>query len=559
MARVAAIGLDAAEWRLVEEWMKEGTLPNLRQLQSESAVFELENVREYRSEAIWGAFAEGRHPSTSGRWTNISFNPEIYQALDTGADKSLPFWSREGATPAVIFDIPHTSTRDDEGVTHVTGWGAHSALFPRASRPVGLLRDIDARFGPHPAFERDNVPSWYDQPYLSRLVEACEQGARTRIEIAKHLMESNPDWKFFVTAMSEPHSVGHHAWHGVDPTHQANKTKHAAFAREAMRRTYQSFDKAVGEFRKLIDPDTHLIVFALHGMQANTNDLPAGVLLPELLYRLQFGEPLLVNPRAEQWTRDGSPAIAPDLTWGSELRHMFADSAIGRLKRATYGVLPKSVYRAMLLAAAKAAGRNGPRQVWEDDYTFKPEAPVEEQNFVDDLQYQPPVWYARHWRSMRAFALPTFSDGQVRINLQGRESSGIVPLDQYDAVCDEIIRELRACTDARTGAPMVADIITPLRDDPFKTNAPPADIIVLFNHGVDAIKHPKAGLIGPVPLMRTGEHSSNGFAMISGPGIAPGFGGRRRAVDMPATILDLLGTSLEGVDGTSLLTAREFA
>ncbi len=235
MARVAAIGLDAAEWRLVEEWMKEGTLPNLRQLQSESAVFELENVREYRSEAIWGAFAEGRHPSTSGRWTNISFNPEIYQALDTGADKSLPFWSREGATPAVIFDIPHTSTRDDEGVTHVTGWGAHSALFPRASRPVGLLRDIDARYGPHPAFERDNVPSWYDQPYLSRLVEACEQGARTRIEIAKHLMESNPDWKFFVTAMSEPHSVGHHAWHGVDPTHQANKTKHAAFAREAMR------------------------------------------------------------------------------------------------------------------------------------------------------------------------------------------------------------------------------------------------------------------------------------------------------------------------------------
>jgi len=42
----------------------------------------------------------------------------------------------------------------------------------------------------------------------------------------------------------------------------------------------------------------------------------------------------------------------------------------------------------------------------------------------DYLFYQPAIWYKPFWPQMKAFALPSFSEGYIRINLQGREPEG---------------------------------------------------------------------------------------------------------------------------------------
>ena len=42
------------------------------------------------------------------------------------------------------------------------------------------------------------------------------------------------------------------------------------------------------------------------------------------------------------------------------------------------------------------------------------------------LDWMPAAGYQRYWHWMPAFALPSFYDGRVRINLRGREASGIV-------------------------------------------------------------------------------------------------------------------------------------
>jgi hypothetical protein len=56
--------------------------------------------------------------------------------------------------------------------------------------------------------------------------------------------------------------------------------------------------------------------------------------------------------------------------------------------------------------------------------------------------------------------------------------------------------------------------------------------------------------------MRTGEHSSNGFAYVAAPGLQPADLGERSALDVTPTILHLLGRPLpDDVSGTSLIEA----
>lgn len=550
--RVAAIGLDAAEWPLLERWIDEGELPNLASLLARSTRAELENVREFRSEAVWSQFASGRAAGTTGHWTNVEFRPDTYEVADVGPGDAPPFWT--DVFPAIVFDLPHTRLVDHPGSIHVTGWGSHSTLHPRASYPTGLLREIDERFGPHPAYDRDNTACWHDEDYLEQLTQALEVGARRRVEVVQWLLARQPDWRLLVTVMSEPHSIGHHSWHGIDPEHLLAGTPEAQRALDATRRTYRAVDDAVGRLVASLPDDAAVVVFALHGMQANTNDVPALVLLPELLHRLDHGRGLLSFPDGPRWKAAGMPALPPVTTWGHDLALRFADSTPARVKRAALLRLPPALRRPALAAWSRLRGHRPPVQSF-GDIPIPEEATELAGGDWDDLTFQAPSWYRPHWPSMRAFALPTFSDGHVRINLAGREAHGVVAPEDYLATCDRLAEELRACRDPRTGKPAVADVTFPRRHDPHDPMAPPPDLVVFWEPNVDALEHPTAGLIGPVPLMRTGEHSRRGFAMAAGPGIEPTDLGARSALDVTPTLLTLLGAPVHELSGRSLLGA----
>jgi hypothetical protein len=91
-------------------------------------------------------------------------------------------------------------------------------------------------------------------------------------------------------------------------------------------------------------------------------------------------------------------------------------------------------------------------------------------------------------------------------------------------------------------------------DDPFDPDGPTADVVAFWSEPAHVIEHPVHGRIGPLPYRRTGEHSSNGFLMVSGPGVPHTDLGEFRAEDVPPTLLGLLGHDAPAdVIGTDLL------
>ena len=542
MTKVLAIALDSAEWRALEPLVDAGLMPNLAALRERSAFVRLDNSRELRTEFLWTEFATGRPGEEDGMWGMANFEPGEYDGRFKGRPNLKPWWAFGTSFSSVTIDLPDGGVITDEGVSgpQVVGWGAHAAGFNRTSLPEGLLAEIDARFGPHPAFGRESDPLWYSPTYIKNATDALVAGAAQRSAIFKYLLDQTPNWDFALSVWSEAHSGGHYMWHGADPSHPAFTTPTAQLAGEQMKRVHIVLDEAIG--RAIADAgECDVCVFSLHGMKPNASDIQTSVLLPELLHRLHFKKPALRMPGGESWRVSGMPVVVPseDMQWIDYVARHFADSH----SRRAINTIKRAMPRPLLELARSATGRANHRP----GVLFGEIPP--EQSFStakggigkSEPTYMPLWWYRHRWPSMRYFAVPSFTDGLVRINLRGRERDGLVDVDDYRRACDEVIAEVRSATSPLTGKSIVADVEMMRANDPFDPDGPPADIAFRWSDSTQALDHPTAGLIGPVPYQRAGEHDGTGFAFFAGEGIAAGDLGERPGLDLPATLLAMLG------------------
>jgi predicted AlkP superfamily phosphohydrolase/phosphomutase len=156
---------------------------------------------------------------------------------------------------------------------------------------------------------------------------------------------------------------------------------------------------------------------------------------------------------------------------------------------------------------------------------------------------------------MTAFALPSFYDGRIRINLSGRESGGRVAVSEYEAVCDEIEALLVACRDPATGNEIVQDIERVASRVPLTLGPTESDMVVVWKGTFCALDHPTLGRVGPVPFRRPGGHTGRfGMAYVSSVKLEAGDKGVRSSFDVVPTLIELLGEPLpEGLSGASLL------
>ena len=552
--QVAAIGIDAAEWSFVESLMESGDMPRLAAIRATAQVVPLQNNPNATAIA-WTQFLTGnsRLPEASF----YGYDPErmLPEAL-FGLTRD-PFYARAQPLRMIAFDIPQLLPLERVDGLQVASWGSHGGWYPRSSRPRGLLREIDGMFGAHPAAEsNDEVDWWASDARAERMTAALEAGAAMRGEIVPWLMSREPGWELLLTVMSETHSAGEAFYHGVDPDHPLHRHPNAVAARARLVRVYHAVDKAVGRIADALPDDATLVVFALHGMKANRGDLPGALLVPELLHRLGLGRRMIKTADADAWAAAGFPPLAPpaEQTWGGAVADLFdrprpAPSLRDRVR---------SITPAPLLNARRALGnRQTPGNL--KGVLGKPITPEQDLSESDvseqrrAIDWHPACEFRGSWERMRAFALPTFADSLVRVNLAGRDRGGLVASDDYDEVCDQVASEILRCVDPRTGAPAFSSVDRLLdRAEAFSPDAY-ADMVVRCIGVLDAITHPTAGLVGPVPFRRTGGHTPNGFALLRGPGTVAGPAAVRPAADLVATLLELTGRKAPaGVDGVTL-------
>jgi predicted AlkP superfamily phosphohydrolase/phosphomutase len=533
--RVLAIGLDGLELTLAERLMAAGEMPVLAGLRRRAAGFRLDHGPAQRTGLAWEHVASGLSPEAGGRWAAVEFDPATYRAWQEGA-RFTPWWTGLDVR-TVVFDTPYVDLRRAGSTRGVVGWGAHDPGTITAARPDGLLDEFAARVGRYPA------SSWtYGQPFPSsiqtRLMgEGLSRALDVRSRAARWLAgERLPDWDLFIAVAGEVHGAIEGLWHGVDPGHPLHGHPSAADAGRALEDVHRALDCMVGEL--MADHgDAAVVAFNLGGMGPNASDVPSMVLLPELLYRHAFGHQLLRVP--SHWTE--APGGVPTLEEG-DLWVRASEAWVSPMPSPLLSVarrLPRSLKAVLKGARAAAADWRSHRG---------PTARL-------DLHWQPALRYRRHWPRMQAFALPSFYDGRIRLNLRGRERHGLVDPARYEETCRELEALLRECRDPRTGEPVVDFVERAWTRNPLALTGSEADLLVVWRGVIAALEHPRLGLIGPVPLRRTGGHTGRfGMAYVMAPGVEPGDRGVRSAFDVVPTIASLLGVRPPArVSGQSLL------
>lgn len=533
--KVLAIGLDGYEQSVGDKFMAEGALPALAALRSRSARFLLDHGAATRTGLAWEHASSGQSPEDAERWSAVYFDRGSYEAWHEGSSL-VPFPAALHAR-TVIFDLPYFDLRLAPSVRGVTNWGAHDPGVEFGARPAELADDLRARFGAYPAHDCMYEIVWPSPERTREMGGLLVRAAEVRARAAHWLLQERcPDWDLGFVVVSELHSAIEAFWHGIDPAHPLHSLPSAREAANQLRAVYRAADALVHDLVSAF-PDATVVTFAMNGMGPNRSDVASMVLLSELLHREEFHQPLLRVPGSWASAPGGVPMLDHGMDWSQAVKTQISQlpGPLDLARRAAVRVIPESI-RSMLRP--------------------KSDAPVHapEGGLRLPLDWMPTVLYQPHWHAMRFFALPSFYDGRVRINLAGREAQGMVSPADYDAVCDEVESLVGACRDLRTGEPVVDHVERCGGRDPLTLGPSESDLIIVWRGAALGFAHPTLGSIGPLPFRRTGGHTGPyGLAYLAGDGIAAGDCGVRSSFDVVPTIIELLGEELPaGLSGGSL-------
>ena len=524
--KLVALGIDAPNHKLLAQWMNGGLLPNLEYFRRAGISGAFTHTKKYRNERCWQVFSQGQ----TSEHTGYHFDPASYDfrflSLHEGAVR--PFYALPPPLRVCTFDALGPIPRAGDG-WHISGWGSELNSTPSVSYPPKLISDLIATFGHYPvtrdAFKVRNQTNgqWEESTALPNLNDAnalrklqCHliAAVKTRGSICEYLLKAQL-WDLFLGVFCEAHTANHLLWHCSEPypvSTSINGGTHALLP------VYQAIDEQIGRLVAQFKDSHHFLLFTLDETGPNTMDVPTMALLPELMYRWNCGEGLLVG---EDTCKDHSAqTVHSQEHWKEYLWRLVSDRGQQLL-----------------------------------------ESPLQQQRRGDPLSWNPANWYRPLWPTLRAFALPSASDGHIRLNVAGREAKGLVSPENFGVTVDNIVQMLERCTDPLSGQAAVANIIR-TRQSAFERSEIEPDIIVSWTttQPLNALAEKYIGQIGPLPFFRSGGHLNHGetihnefFAL--GPNLPKGQRMETgQLCDLPATILSLIAPALAArLPGNSLI------
>lgn len=507
---VFVIGLDSADFYLIEKWTEEGLLPNLQALIEEGTWGCLKSTADVGSSTVWPALFTGTSPAKHNAVGSRHMEPGTYKLRyqwRINKTETRPLWEylSEGNKKSMILDIPKTCPIKDENIKQVMGWGAHSPSWPPASYPPHIIKDIHRKFGKYPAPDDDEfIPTGKKQ--LTKFFGQMLEGIETKGKIIRHYLKEEP-LDFFLATFAEPHCVGHNYWHVLDPKHPAYDSETHEAIGNAILKVYQAVDQEIGQIVAEHE-DAAFFIVSPEGMGPNYT---GSHLMTEVLQKLGY-----------TGVEKKEKSLIPGKRWGPHaIRIMKAQLSLPVVKFIEFG---KKIL---------------PRDTWHRMKCFI-------------------VNFGADFRRHRAYCYPSDFSGAIRINLKGREPQGIVELgEEYEVLCDEIVEEMKQLVNIDTGESASVEVfkVDNYHEGNHRDTLP--DIIVRWRGDapITGLRSEKLGTLkGKSHHERSGAHRPHGFFIAKGKGIKAGEkieGGH--IMDIAPTLLHLLKQPVpEAMDGKVL-------
>ena len=236
------VGIDGADWRLLEPWIADGSLPAFARLRESGVTGELESTLPPVTYPAWKCYSTGKTPGKLGVYEWFANGPEGIETNDARDFRSREYWdvlAEAGFDPAVC-NMPTTYPPDtDEGVWTIAG--SPATVGDDYTDPPGLADDLEAA-----------VPGYRIKPDLvlneASPEELVAEGTRLvdqRFDAARWLADDHDRDPVHLTVFVSD-TLQHRLWDRPD----------------RLRTFYERLDDRLGE---LLDRGEDVIVVSDHG------------------------------------------------------------------------------------------------------------------------------------------------------------------------------------------------------------------------------------------------------------------------------------------------------
>ena len=260
-SRVAVIGLDCAEPRLVFERWRE-RLPNLSRLMDRGTWGPLRSVDPPITVPAWSCMMTGRDPGELGIYgfrNRIAHDYRSMAVADSsavGVDRVWDHLSRAGRH-VIVVGVPQTSPPVPVNGELVSCFLTGDPRKDPFTYPAGLRAEVESLVGAYRVDVRSFRSDDRDR-ILAEVYEMTEQ----RFTICRHLLDTRP-WDFFMMVEIGLDRMHHAFWRFLDAEHPRHEPGHRY--RDAIRDYYIYLDEEIGELLERFDEDTTVLVVSDHG------------------------------------------------------------------------------------------------------------------------------------------------------------------------------------------------------------------------------------------------------------------------------------------------------
>ncbi|HST22968.1 MAG TPA: alkaline phosphatase family protein, partial [Blastocatellia bacterium] len=245
--RVVLVGLDGTPCTLLQRFIKDGTMPHMRELAGRGTLLQMDTSIPDISSVAWTSFMTGANPGRHGIYGFLDLQPASYKIYFPNSRhiKSETVWAATGRAGkrAIVINVPSTYPAQPLNGILISGFVAvdiNKATYPATLVPK--LTEMDYRI---------DVDARKVQQSHDALMEDVLVTLERRIHVLLHLFDKEP-WDLFIGVVTETDRLQHFFMDAIfDESHKY----HSAF-----RDFYRRIDSFLGQIRERLRDETMLIM-----------------------------------------------------------------------------------------------------------------------------------------------------------------------------------------------------------------------------------------------------------------------------------------------------------
>jgi len=274
--RLIVIGLDGADWQIIDPLLEQGALPNLQRLIDGGCRGEMVSTFPPHTPCAWSTIFTGVNPGKHGVFTFHTLVPGTYtwQLTRSSDRRARALWEIANAAGLTVgaVNIPMTWPAEQVDGYMISGMIGAPAVTPSAFWPRALAEDV-RRLAPDLSME---VVARRGGHYA---IDEMQRTMEQRLALMRELLTTRPT-DIFLAVITYTDAVQHH-W-------LADESLRAEGADEVLRATYARADRLLGEIMEFAGDDTDILILSDHG----SGPVNLYVNLPRLLADLGLAEPV---------------------------------------------------------------------------------------------------------------------------------------------------------------------------------------------------------------------------------------------------------------------------